>query len=70
MTKVTLAALGGLILLAGTAFAAPAPNAFGSTGMGGGVYYNPAVRGQVVQPLHQDRTHEVGTTEEGGWDYR
>ncbi len=70
MTKTTLAALGGLILLAGTAIAAPLPNAVGTTGMGGGVYFNPAVHGQVAQRRNQDRTHVVGEAEEGGGVYR
>jgi hypothetical protein len=53
MLKTTVAALGGLVLMAGSAFAYPPPNDVGVTSMGGGAYYNPYVaRGDTAGPVN------------------
>jgi hypothetical protein len=70
MTRMTVAVLGGLALMMGAAFAAPAPNDVGTTGMGGGVYYNPFDSRTAWRPVNKDRDREIGTTGEGGGVYR
>jgi hypothetical protein len=69
MTKTTVAALGVLALLAGSAVAGPAPNAIGATGMGGGVYYDPSLPDRQAQPAQIGHGGVIGTTEEGGAVY-
>jgi hypothetical protein len=70
MIKTTVAAFGILGLLAGAALAAPAPNAVGVTGMGGGVYYNPYLATQQAQPAASNQRSEIGVTGEGGSVYQ
>jgi len=71
MQTLTVAAFGAVVLMAGSALAADhAPNAAMGAGMGGGVYYNPYVARQQVQPQARNQQSEVGTTEEGGSVYR
>ena len=69
MMKTTLAAIGALALLAGTALAAPPPNAVGVTGMGGGVYYNPYLPGDAPQSVNHAHGKDLGTALEGGGVY-
>jgi len=67
MMKTIAAAAAGFVLLAGVASAAPPPNDVGTTGMGGGVYYNPYKAKGADQSVNQDRFGDrVGTAEEGG----
>jgi hypothetical protein len=67
MTKTIAAVAAGFVLLAGVASATPPPNDVGTTGMGGGVYYNPYVAKRAGQSVNQDRFGDrVGTAEEGG----
>ena len=70
MVNTTVAAFGILGLLAGAALAAPAPNAVGVTGMGGGVYYNPYLATQRAQPAASNQRSEIGVTGEGGSVYQ
>ncbi len=76
MIRTTGVALGMLGLLAGAAFAAPAPNDVGVTQMGGGVYYNPYLQTHQAPPAgnqHSETTNqhsEIGVTSEGGGVYR
>ncbi len=70
MIKTTVAALGILGLVAGTALAAHAPNDVGVTGMGGGVYYNPSLARHQAQPAAGNQRSEAGTTFEGGGVYQ
>jgi hypothetical protein len=65
MVKMTVAALGGLVLLAGASFAAPPPNDVGVTGMGGSAYYNPYLHGSAEQPPTQAHGDQPGTVSEG-----
>jgi hypothetical protein len=69
MIKTTVAAFGILGLLAGAALAAPAPNAVGVTGMGGGVYYDPYLPTHQAQPAASNQHSEIGVTGEGGGVY-
>jgi hypothetical protein len=66
MMKTTFAAIGVLTLLAGTAFAAPPPNDVGVTGMGGGVYYNPYLRGDAPQSVNHAAGKDVGNANKSG----
>jgi hypothetical protein len=70
MLKTTMAAFGILGLLAGAALAAPAPNAVGMTGMGGGAYYNPYLGQPQAHQGTSNQHSEVGVTTEGGGVYR
>lgn len=69
MKKMAIAAFGGFALLAGAAFAAPAPNDVGITGMGGGTYFNPDSHALPNQPSWHPAERAVGTTDEGGGTY-
>jgi len=70
MRKTAITALGAFTMLASVAFAAPPPNDIGTTGMGGGVYYNPSLHGDRPQPANHVPGRVVGTTDEGGGVYR
>lgn len=70
MIKTTIAAIGMLGLLAGVALAAPAPNDFGVTARGGGVYYNPYLAKPQLQPVARNQKGQIGTTGEGGGIYQ
>jgi len=69
MTKMTVAALGVLALVSGTAFAAPAPNDIGTTGMGGAAYFNPSLGKTQLQPENGLAIQEVGATQGGAGVY-
>ena len=66
MMKTTVATIGVLALLAGGAFAGPAPNDVGVTGMGGGVYYNPYKSGDSSQSVNHKQVSNTGTATESG----
>jgi hypothetical protein len=70
MMKTTLAAIGALALLAGTAFAAPPRNDVGVTGMGGGTYYNPYLQDDAPQSVNHAHGKDAGTASEGSGVHR